>query len=189
VPDTVKVLVWGTAKEGPCAYFRGGMFDEPLRDLGVEMRHINKVEFQPAPGWEDKDPLETMRAGKMLIDKSDLEWADVVMFRRYYNTTIKCSLDRDEIHCGFLTTDAEAAAKHEHRTFRQDDVTRLVWPAIRDHWTGGIVYETDDDHWEIKPWNGYYRDVIAERDLIADMVRRADVVTLSTPALISSYGK
>jgi hypothetical protein len=188
--NTVKVLVWGTAQEGPCAYFRGGhLYDPVLADLGVEMRHISQVRFRPAKGWEDKPLLETAQAGKVELDTSDLEWADVVVFRRYYNTAMKCSLDGETKVCGFITLDETAAAAHQHKMDRQDDITRIIWPVVRDGYGGGIIYETDDNHWEIKPWNGYYPDVLAERDLIADMTRRADLVTVAVPALIPSYGR
>jgi glycosyltransferase involved in cell wall biosynthesis len=170
------------------------MFDPVMPSLGVEMRHISQVRFSPAKGWEDKDSVEAFRAHKMEVDTSDLEWADVVLFRRYYNTAMKCAKDKDSGFydgegCGFLTQDMAAAAAHPHGMKRQDDITRFMWEAVRDHWEGGIVYETDDNHWEIKPWNGYYPDVIAERDLIADMARRADLVTVATPALVAPYGR
>lgn len=168
------------------------MFDPIMPSLGVEMRHISQVSFRPMEGWENIDPNEAFRQHKMEVDTSDLEWADVVLFRRYYNTAIKCAQSSDDKPgegCGFLTQDMTAAAAHPHGTRRQDDITRLMWQAIRDHWTGGIVYETDDNHWEIQPWNGFYPDVIAERDLIADMTRRADLVTVATPALIPYYGR
>lgn len=186
LPETLKVLTWGTASEGPCAYFRGHLYDEPLKELGIEMRHISQVRFRPAKGWEDKDPVEVFQAGKLELDTSDLEWADVVMFRRYYNTSLKCALPES---CGFLTQSPDDAAKHPHGVKQQDDITRAVWPAIRDGWSGAIMYETDDNHWQIKPWNGYYPDVVNERDLIADMTRRADLVTVAMPALGEEYGR
>jgi glycosyltransferase involved in cell wall biosynthesis len=189
--DTLKVLVWGTAEEGPCAYFRGHMFDEPLKALGIEQRHMARVEFKPAKGWEDVPAEEALKAGKLELDLEPIEWADVVVFRRYYNTTIKCGESKgpENPGCGFITHDFNQAVRHEHGFRRQDDITRQVWRAFRDTWTGGVIYETDDNHWAIKPWNGYYPDVIAERDLIAEMTRRADLVTVSTPALAQTYGK
>ena len=75
------------------------------------------------------------------------------------------------------------------RSRHQDNITRALWPAFRDHWTGGIIYETDDDHFNIKPWNGYYRDVVHERPLIEEMARRADLITVATPSLTRSYGR
>ena len=169
--EPLKVLVWGTAHDGACAYFRGYMFDEPLAKLGIEMRHITKVNFKAAPAWEDKPFEDAVKAGQVELDTSDLEWADVVVFRRYYNTSMKCATG-----CGFLTQSFEDASAHPHGIERQDSITRDIWPAVRDHWTGAVIYETDDNHWQIQPWNGYYPDVVAERDLIADMTRRADQI-------------
>ena len=157
--------------------------------LGVELRHIGQVRFKAKAGWEGRDSTEALRAQAMEVDTSDLEWADVVLFRRYYNTAMKCRLDGEQKSCGFITQDMASAAAHPHGIVRQDDITRFMWQAVRDHWEGGIIYETDDNHWEIKPWNGYYPDVLAERDLIADMARRADLVTVSMPALIPYYGR
>lgn len=183
--DPVHVLVWGTAAEGACAYFRGHLFDEPLKEQGVELRHITKLEFSIPAEYKGRE-AEALHAGKVELDLTDLEWADVVMVRRYYNTSIKCGR---EPSCGFLTQDKEEAVRHPHGFKQQDSITRDVWPAIRDNWTGGIVYETDDNHWKIQPWNGYYPDVLQERDLIADMTRRADLVTVAVPALVPWYGK
>ena len=189
--DTLKVLVWGTAEQGACAYFRGYMYDEPLKELGIEMRHISKVDFRAMKGWRNKPIEEAYRAGKIELDKRPIEWADVVMLRRYYNTSLKCGLYTGPTsdHCGFSTKDESEAIQHEHGYKRQDDITRVIWPAFRDSWTGGVVYETDDDHFSIKPWNGYYGDVIKERDLIVDMAKRADILTVATPRLATQYGR
>jgi hypothetical protein len=187
----LKVIVWGTAEEGPCAYYRGGMFDEPLRELGIEQRHLSKVEFKPAAGWEDKPPEEAFRAGKIEVDLEPIEWADIILFRRYYNTSMQCGRGTgpENPGCGFRTQDLAVAATHEHGYRRQDDITRVMWEAVRDSWDGAVMYETDDDHWEIKSWNGYYGDVIAERDLIREMSLRADLLTVATPTLARSYGR
>ena len=80
--DTVKVLVWGTAEQGPCAYFRGHMFDEELKRLGIEMRHIDKVDFISHPVAAGMSQDEAMMKGLLKIDTKDIDWADVVMFRR-----------------------------------------------------------------------------------------------------------
>jgi hypothetical protein len=191
VSETLKVLVWGTAEEGPCAYYRGYQYDEALKALGVEVRHIKKIDFRAQRGWRRKPIEEAYKAGKVELDKRPIEWADVVMLRRYYNTSMRCGLytNIENDQCGFVTRDDDEAMRHEHGYRRQDDITRLMWPAFRDSWTGGIVYETDDDHFNIKSWNGYYGDVIGEHDLITDMARRADLVTTATPILAQRYGR
>ncbi len=171
------------------------MYDEVLlAEHNIEMRHISRVSFKlDDPEWNDKPFNEAVAAGKVELDTTDLEWADVAMFRRYYNTAFKCAQPspRSDVAagCGFLTQDPAEAMAHPHGFKRQDDITRALWPAVRDAWDGAIVYETDDNHWQIKPWNGYYPDVVAERDLIADMTRRADLVTVATPTLRDWYGR
>lgn len=187
--EPLHVLIWGTAAQGPCAYYRGGeQFTDELRKYGVETRSITKVELK---GPADVSAEEAFKQGLLEVDLSELEWADVVMFRRYYNTALKCTLDDDDLKrsCGYVTQDLDAAAKHEHPMKHQDDITRVVWPAVRDYWTGGIIYDTDDNHWEIKRWNGYFVDVMGEHDLIADMTRNADLLTTSTPKLMEVYGR
>lgn len=187
----VNVLVWGTAEQGACAYFRGHMFDEPLKELGVNMRHISSVPFKrvrdagPAELDTIRDLRDALERGIIEADSADFDWADVVMFRRYYDTTIKCSMPIEE--CSFLTEDPAEADAHIHPCRRQDDVTRSIWPTFRDTWKKGLVYETDDNHFAIKKWNGYYGAVQKELDLITDMALRADLVTVATPALGKAY--
>lgn len=173
--NNVNVLIWGTAKDGACAYFRGHLFDEPLAAQGVNLRHISNVSFT------------RMEDGRITLDTTDLDWADVLVYRRYYNTALRCGEQGGK--CNFLTQDGALAAAHEHGWKRQDDITRTLWPMVRDHWDGALIYETDDDHFAIKPWNGYYGDVKMEHDMIADMARRADLLTASTPILAARYSR
>jgi Glycosyl transferases group 1 len=182
--DTVKVLVWGTAEQGPCAYFRGHMFDEELKKLGIEMRHIDKVDFVAHGVAAGMPQDEAIRKGLVKIDTKDIDWADVVMFRRYYNTSAKCET------CGKVTKDATEITTHEHQIAIRDGITEMVWPAFesRSH-NKGIVYETDDNHFFIKPWNGYFPDVQLELPLIERMAKRADVITTSTKPIADHYSK
>lgn len=158
------------------------------------MREINKLDFKATGAHahecessEDCDRcLAALRARSLEFDLTPLEWADVIVFRRYYNTGMKCA----ERSCRLITHDLNEARAHPHRMQPQDRVTRDMWPTFRDHMRGAaIVYETDDNHFEIKRWNGYYDEVVKERDLITDMARRADLVTVSTPDLVSTYGR
>ena len=171
------------------AYFRGYQYTDVLRERhNIEIRNITKLDFKPVKGWEGS-LVSAVAEGQIELDVEPVEWADVVMFRRYYNTAIKCGDWKSPEYpgCGFTTRDEEDAHKHEHGFHRQDDLTRLVWPLFRDTWTGGVVYETDDDHWNVQRWNGYYPDVVIERDLIREMAVRADILTVSTPALGQRY--
>ena len=201
---SVNVLVWGHVDNGACAYFRGYMYDEPLKALGINIRHISKLEGTAAITLPDGSavPLEGIPEAEVMVrvkrgewhlkydlDTEPVEWADVVMFRRYYNTALKCPT------CNFLTphiADAEAHGQATgHQVLRQDDITRTMWPAIMQRTDKGILYETDDLHLGhgIQKWNGYWIDVQNERDLITEMTRRADLVTVSTPMLTQTYGR
>jgi glycosyltransferase involved in cell wall biosynthesis len=69
-------------------------------------------------------------------------------------------------------------------------VTRLLWPTFQ-HGAHGkaIIYETDDDHFNIKAWNGYIKDVIPEQQMIEEMAKRADLLTTSTDVIAKRYAR
>ena len=123
----LKVLVWGHVEDGPCAYFRGHQFVEELKKLGVEYRGLNKVGMKIKEGGEKLLLPEAMAKGLVDFDTSDVDWADVVVFRRYYNTTISC---KDEA-CPFVTFSYVEAMKHEHGWKERDLITRLLWPTFQ----------------------------------------------------------
>jgi glycosyltransferase involved in cell wall biosynthesis len=196
---TVKVLVWGTAQEGACAFYRGHLYDEPLRELGIEMRGINKLptklyardrkgHFLPHDLSMDR-----FQAGihsgeytaKYQVNATDLEWCDVIMFRRYYNTFYACA------RCEFRTHAEQEARAHPHPLKMigpmpaRDELTPVVWEMAARQRNKGILYETDDlllQAHTIK-WNGIWPDVAMEEPRIRAMARRADLLTVSTPAL------
>lgn len=182
--DTVKVLVWGTAEQGPCAYFRGHMFDEELKKLGIEMRHVDKVDFITHPIAAGMSQNEAIAKGLVKIDTKDIDWADVVMFRRYYNTSAKCK------ECGLASKTPDEIRSHPHQMELRDGITEMVWPAFesRSH-NKGMIYETDDNHFFMKPWNGYFPDVMLERELISRMASRADILTTSTKPIADYYSR
>ena len=182
----LKVLVWGHVEDGPCAYFRGHQYSEELKKHGVEYRGMNRVDFKVRPGGEKMLLPEAFNKGLIDFDSSDIDWADVVIFRRYYNTTLACV--RDE--CPFVTFSYPEAIAHEHGWRERDLITRLMFPAFQYANHGkAIVYETDDDHFNISSWNGYMKDVIPERPLIESMAKRADLLTVSTPVLGGRYAR
>ena len=108
------------------------------------------------------------------------------MFRRYYNVSRRCSA------CAFGTRSADEAVAHTrqpgHTIAIRDSITDAMWPILREREDKAIIYETDDDHFAIRSWNGYYPDVVAEHPLIRDMARRADLMTVSTPFIAAHYG-
>ena len=72
----------------------------------------------------------------------------------------------------------------------RDLITRLLWPTFQYANHGkAIVYETDDDHFNIRPWNGYLKDVIPEYEMIEQMAKRADLVTTSTNIIARRYAR
>jgi len=196
--DTINVLIWGHATDGPCAYFRGYQYEEALKPYGIDQRNIQSLDIVATGGvcvdtsegheCEKKHMTiaEAFAANKMALDTSQIDWADIIVFRRYYNTTRKCH------SCNFRTHEPlehEAHRQTGHNTYTQDDITRVIWPAIEGNAEKAIIYETDDDHFNIASWNGYYQDVVEEWDLIRRMARRADLVTTSTPVLARRYSR
>ena len=183
----LKVLVWGDVQEGPCAYFRGYQFKEELAKLGVDYRGINNVNFEFEEGANKMPFPEAFKKGLVRVNAQDIDWADVVVFRRYYNTTLAC----ENKNCSFVTFNYAEAAKHEHGPAKERDLlTRLLWPTFRLAAHGkAIVYETDDDHFNIRPWNGYIKDIIPEQPIIEEMAKRADLVTTSTNVIGKRYAR
>jgi len=182
----LKVLVWGHVEDGPCAYFRGHQFTEELKTHGVEYRGLNRVDFELAKEAKGLALPEAMARGLVKFNTEDIDWADVVVFRRYYNTTLTCKTDQ----CQFVTLSYPEAVKHEHGWKERDLITRMLWPVFQ-HGNHGkaIVYETDDDHFSVASWNGYMKDIIPERPMIEEMAKRADLVTVSTPVLANRYAR
>ena len=178
----MNILVWGTAEQGPCAYFRGHMYDEEWAKMGVNVRHIDKVNFIAKPEAQGMSQSEAMGKGLLSVDTSDIDWADAVMFRRYYNCSAKCDT------CGAASKDQQFITGHAHEMKIRDSITEWMYPAFESESNNkAVIYETDDNHFQIRTWNGYYPDVQAERPLIERMARRADLVTVSTGPIKTAY--
>jgi hypothetical protein len=104
------------------------------------------------------------------------------MFRRYYNCSAKCN------ECGAASKDPQIIRAHQHQMQVRDSITEWMWPAFEsEKFDKAMVYETDDNHFQIRKWNGYWPDVQAERPLIERMTRRADLVTVSTGPIKDAY--
>jgi hypothetical protein len=178
----MNILVWGTAEQGPCAYFRGHMYDEEWKKAGVNVRHIDKVNFIAKEEAKGMSQQEAMAKGLLSVDTSDIDWADLVMFRRYYNCSAKCNT------CGAASKDPKFITGHEHQMQVRDSITEWMYPAFESESnTKAMIYETDDNHFQIRSWNGYAPDVAAERPLIERMAKRADLVTVSTGPIKDAY--
>lgn len=183
--ENLKVLVWGHVEDGPCAYFRGHQMKDELLKLGIEYKGISNIEIEGAPEAQNYPTPVAFSKGLLKINTSDIDWADVVVFRRYYNTTLACE------QCSAVTFDYVEAANHEHGPMKERDlVTRLLWPVFEHANHGkGIIYETDDDHFNIQSWNGYAKDTRPEWPLIEAMAKRADIVTVSTQVLANRFAR
>lgn len=199
---SVKVLVWGTAAQGACAYYRGHLYDQPLLELGVELRHIDKLptrlDLRDKSGKFKSKNLSMPELQKQLaageagasytVDTEALNWADVIMFRRYYVTHFSCSRGG----CDFRTHDEVVARAHPHGIKasspyvpKRDDLTRHVWAMAARQKDKGILYETDDLllQGSTTRWNGLWPDMAAQEGLVRQMATRADLVTVTTPTL------
>jgi hypothetical protein len=158
------------------------MYDEEWKKAGVNVRHIDKVNFIAKEEAKGMSQQEAMAKGLLSVDTSDIDWADLVMFRRYYNCSAKCNT------CGAASKDPKFITGHEHQMQVRDSITEWMYPAFEsDKFDKAIIYETDDNHFQIRPWNGYSPDVAAERPLIERMAKRADLVTVSTGPIKDAY--
>jgi hypothetical protein len=158
------------------------MFDEEWKKMGINVKHIDKIDFIAKDGAQGMTTEEAMAKKLLSVDTSVVDWADVVMFRRYYNCSAKCET------CGEATKDQAKILTHPHQMKMRDSITEWMWPAFESAmFNKAIVYETDDNHLQIRKWNGYWPDVQAELPLIERMARRADLVTVSTQPIKDAY--
>lgn len=194
---------WGTVEHGAPAFYRGHLYDLALRELGIECRYVGGLESKgayinrngkevPIEDIPQDEYVEMVKAGDLRldleVDPEPLEWADVIVFRRYYNTSYRCV----EPFCEFVTKDIPTARAHQHRIKMRsygvpdiDNTTYTLWPLAAAQTDKAIIYETDDNLLipQTMKWNGYWPEIEAEGDHIREMARRADLVTVSTPAL------
>ncbi len=183
----VHVLVVGSVESGVCDFYRFGLYRPWLAELGVELRPWNVAARVPAALAHDPDAaLAAVREGSALPDLDPIDWADVVVFRRTYATSWVCA------DCDTAGPDRETAAEHcssaGHRLQGPSEpVVRALADLIdRDPSVlrgRALMYETDDDLLSASRWNGISRRSAPERDLVERIVRRADLVTTTTPVL------
>ncbi|HEX7490691.1 MAG TPA: glycosyltransferase [Candidatus Limnocylindrales bacterium] len=181
----VNVLVYGALDAGSCDVFRAGMYADYLATLGVNLRPWTELNVEFAPGWENR-PQEALDAGRFEIDRTDLDWADVVLFRRYYFTSAAC------LNCDTASRSETEIGLHEQSTGHRvrgplDRLLRPLWARMESDpsFLGGraVVYETDDDLLATPAWSGHSAIAGLEADLVQSMLGRADLVTVSTPPL------
>jgi Glycosyl transferases group 1 len=184
--DTLHVLVYGSLDAGVTDSLRVGCFVEPLAGLGVEVRSWpsfgDDILAGAAPPSASSGP-----SGGFLRDSglTALDWADVVLFRRWRSTHTVCTA------CEAAFPDEPALAAHVgasgHRTIVPDLLMRPVVELLATHpellGERGVVYDTDDDVLDYPDWTGLGAAVARERDLILSILSIADVVTAATPVL------
>lgn len=187
----VNVLVYGALEGGSCDVFRSGMYCDHLAALGVTLRPWTELRVDFAQGWESR-PQEALDAGAFEIDRTDLDWADVVLFRRYYFTAPACEV------CDTASRSEPQMAEHAQATGHRvrgplDRLLRPLWARLQSDpsFLAGkaIVYETDDDVLATPAWSGHSVIAGLEADLIRSMLGRADLVTVSTPPLERMAGR
>ena len=182
----VNVLVYGPLDAGSCDVYRAGMFRDYLAALGVNLRAWTELGVFFGAGYENR-PEEALRDGAFEIDRSALDWADVVVFRRYYFTAFACEAsDAASLNEADMIEHARLSGHRYRRPLEL--LLRPIWSRLlRDpSFLGGrgIVYETDDYVLATPTWFGS-AVALPEHDIVRSMLRLADLVTVSTPVLES----
>ena len=184
--------MYGTAAAGVCDFYRLGMYQERLARLGVEMRtwsdfndHIVRV----PPDYADR-LIDAVRDGVAQIDRTPIDWADVILFRRWYSVAPCCEECDTTGPAALVAAHCQAAG---HRQNTPDRLLPLLVSTLEEHPEAlrgrAIVYETDDDLLAGALWLPYYRRLIPDRPIIEWMLRRADLVTVTTPVLARMAGR
>jgi hypothetical protein len=187
----LNVLVYGALDAGSCDVFRVGMYRDHLNGLGITLRPWTELRVEFPAGWENR-PQEALDAGAFELDRSTLDWADVIVFRRYYFTSAACLV------CDTASRSEAEMAEHGRVTGHAvrgplDRLLRPIWRRITEDpaWLGGraVVYETDDDVLSTPAWSGHSAIAGLESGLVRSMLERADLVTVSTPPLERMAGR
>lgn len=178
------VLLYGHLDGGACHVYRFGMHREALARHGVELRAYTDYRLG-VPEGEEGSAGDAHEALDVRLDRSELDWADVIVFRRFYSTQWSCG------NCATVDPSEAVVRRHAGKLGHTvDEPERLIRPlfgaleAYPELLRGrALVYETDDDLLGVQPWNGQFARVRPERDIVERMLRRADLVTTATPVL------
>jgi len=182
------VLVYGSLDAGICDTYRFGMHQAALAKLGVEMRGLTDFALGvPADAGDSMDAA--FASDGLVFDRSEIDWADVLVFRRFYLTQWSC---RD---CALVSPKQVELERHRdrfgHQISEPDRLIRPLFTAFERYPEllrgRAVVYESDDDLLNVKAWNGVSRRIAPEREIIERMVRRADLVTVTTPVLADRH--
>jgi hypothetical protein len=191
--EPLRVLVYGSVDAGACDSVRLGVYRDLLRNHGVEMRtwgELNDYRVKMPPEYADRLD-DAIRDGVATADMYPIEWADVLVFRRWYGTVHACET------CDFAAPDDPTLRRHAqvtgHVAVSRDRIVRSLLTSIENDWTvlrgRAMVYELDDNLLSPQPWLGFYRRIQGDLDLIERFARRADLVTVTTPTLATTMGR
>lgn len=185
--EPLRVLVYGSVDEGSCDSVRLGVYRDLLRDHDVQMRTWRELN-----DYRVDTPIEylgrvddAIRDGVAAVDLSPIDWADVLVFRRWYGTTHACA------NCDYSAPDKLTLLAHTtatgHTPYSRDQMVRYLLGRIEKEPAflkgRAMVYELDDDLLSPQPWLGFYNRIQGDLDLIERFARRADLVTVTTPVL------
>ncbi len=181
------VLVAGSIDSGVCDFYRLGMYASRLTEHDVEVRPwIVSAHVPRACADDPLAALQALQTGEAVPDLTPIEWADVLVFRRTYATSWVCG-DCDVAGPDRATAETHCtAAGHRLQGPSEPVVRALVDLLDRDPAVlrgRALMYETDDDLLSPSVWNNLSRRLAPERDLIERVVRRADLVTTTTPVI------
>ena len=191
--EPLRVLVYGSVDDGACNSVRLGVFRDLLVDHGVEMRtwgELNDYRVQVPAAYQGRLD-DAIRDGVADIDTSPIDWADVLVFRRWYGTVHACE------DCDFVAADDAGLLAHTkasgHSAVVRDRIIRPLLTAIENDPAvlrgRGMVYEVDDNLLAPPAWSGFARRLAGDQDLIERFLRRADLVTVTTPTLATAMGR
>jgi glycosyltransferase involved in cell wall biosynthesis len=186
--QALHVLVYGTLDAGVCDTYRFGMHRETLAARGIELRGMSR--FELGVPMEEAGSLDAAFASDgAVLDRSEIDWADVIVFRRFYLTQWSCA------ECALVNPDKARLERHRagtgHAIVEPDRLIRRLFGALEAYPEllrgRAMVYETDDDLLNTTSWNGVSQRVAPERQVVERMLRRADLVTVSTPVLAERH--
>lgn len=197
------VLLYGTFDAGICDTYRFGMHRAALARHGIEMRALTTFRLgvsgpdaadPTAPGVaaHASEPFDwdaAVESTSAVLDRDQIDWADVIVFRRFYITQWSCN------GCVLGSPVRDDMVRHQlltgHPFSEPDRLVHRLFEVFEQHPEllrgRAIVYETDDDLLNVAAWNGVVRRIAPERETIERMVRRADLVTVTTPILAARY--
>jgi Glycosyl transferase family 2/Glycosyl transferases group 1 len=184
--EPLHVLVYGSTSAGVCDFYRLGMYAERLARLGVEMRTWSDFnDYTVRVPAEYADRLEdAVRLGLAQIDRAPIDWADVILFRRWYSIAPCCEECDTTGSVDFVSAHCQATG---HRQNTPDQLLPLLLSTIEAHPESlrgrAIVYETDDDLLAGPSWLPFYNRLAPDRPIVEWMLRHADLVTVTTPLL------